>query len=305
VRRASHAGKWYSSDSKFLSDTLDGFEQNLLNLDTNPRGIIAPHAGFSYSGPTAGYAYNGLRLALEKLWHGTVVVLHPSHHIYLDGCAVSGASLIKTPVGDLEVDNALRSELLNTGEFSVMDQETDENEHSGEMQYPFIAKAFRNSHVDAKVLPIMVGQLSNSKENHFGRILSQFLGRSQIFSVISSDFCHWGKRFQFTPTTPPDHIKAPDYSVNEIYKYIEWMDRQGMDHIASQQPGAFAKYIKLYKNTICGRHPIAVYLSALVENKNAGQEIVEIDFVKYSQSGQVKTGRDSSVSYASAIVRKA
>lgn len=83
------------------------------------------------------------------------------------------------------------------------------------------------------------------------------------------------------------------------------MDRQGMDHIASQQPGAFAKYIKLYKNTICGRHPIAVYLSALVENKNAGQETVEIDFVKYSQSGQVKTGRDSSVSYASAIVRKA
>lgn len=87
-------------------------------------------------------------------------------------------------------------------------------------------------------------------------------------------------------------------------KKIEWMDHVGMDSIVSQEPGAFAKYIKLYKNTICGRHPIAVYLSALKENKESGVEQVQIHFVKYAQSSQVKYDHESSVSYASAVIRK-
>ncbi len=77
-----------------------------------------------------------------------------------------------------------------------------------------------------------------------------------------------------------------------------------MSNIESQIPGAFVKYIKIYKNTICGRHPIAVYLWAMESNKRSGLEKVEIKFVKYAQSSQVKTGRDSSVSYASAIAQK-
>jgi Predicted dioxygenase len=88
------------------------------------------------------------------------------------------------------------------------------------------------------------------------------------------------------------------------WKKIEWMDHVGMDSIASQEPGAFAKYIKLYKNTICGRHPIAVYLSALKESKESGVEQVQIHFVKYAQSSQVKYDHESSVSYASAVIRK-
>ena len=71
---------------------------------------------------------------------------------------------------------------------------------------------------------------------------------------------------------------------------IEWMDHLGMDHIASQEPGAFAKYIKQYKNTICGRHPIAVYMSALNENAKNESEKVRIDFVKYDQSSHAKQG---------------
>jgi AmmeMemoRadiSam system protein B len=85
---------------------------------------------------------------------------------------------------------------------------------------------------------------------------------------------------------------------------IKWMDHVGMDNIASQDPGAFAKYIKLYKNTICGRHPIAVYLCALKENQDAGREEADLSFVKYAQSSQVMLLDDSSVSYASAIIRR-
>ena len=239
IREAYHAGKWYKSDPTELNATLSEYltaaEMELNNSGESnmriPRGVIAPHAGFSYSGPTAAYAYNALGEAL-KTWCGTVVVLHPSHHLYLDGCAVSGATTIETPLGDLTIDESLRSELLNTGHFSVMDQETDQREHSGEMQYPYIAKMFLdcskgtgttggNKSSTRRILPIMVGGLSNSQENHFGQILATFLARENVFTVISSDFCHWGQRFGYNPTSPPDHIKAPS-SIKEIYQYVSF-----------------------------------------------------------------------------------
>lgn len=98
IRRAHHAGSWYQDDPHDLNETIETFLNgaNEEREDTAsyslgmPRGVIAPHAGYSYSGPTAGHAYIHLKEALIRGWEGTVVVLHPSHHIYLDGCAVSG-----------------------------------------------------------------------------------------------------------------------------------------------------------------------------------------------------------------------
>jgi AmmeMemoRadiSam system protein B len=229
-REAEHGGSWYQSDPDDLNKDLSGYLQKAeidqkISAKSPPiaRGIIAPHAGFSYSGPTAGYAYNGLKSALEKGWQGTVLVLHPSHHVYLEGCAISGATSLETPLGDLSVDDSLRSELLNTGEFTVMDKETDENEHSGEMQYPFIAKTFLDSAVEASnllVLPIMVGAISTAQEAHFGRVLSKFVARENVFTVISSDFCHWGARFGYTPTKPPGQIITS--GSKEIYEYVSF-----------------------------------------------------------------------------------
>jgi len=337
IRKAYHGGSWYESNPEELYDTLstylkdakeDPASANKFKSSPNPnisasrpppRGIISPHAGLAHSGSTAAYAYLGLDEFLKSSNSNspssdtdtiTVVVLHPSHHVYLDGCAISGASTIETPLCDLLVDESLRSELLTSSTgiftFTTMDQTTDEREHSGEMQFPYIAKMFMDCNRKPgkmKVLPIMVGALSTDKEKIFGKILSSYLARNEIFTIVSSDFCHWGKRFNYAPTVPPGEMKAPS-TISEIYEYIEWMDRLGMDEITSQEPGAFAKYIRLFKNTICGRHPIGVYLSALKENATAGKEEVDIMFVKYAQSSQVRSNHDSSVSYASAVIRR-
>lgn len=78
-----------------------------------------------------------------------------------------------------------------------------------------------------------------------------------------------------------------------------------MDLIAQnwQRPGAFAEYLRETRNTICGRHAIAVWLNALarafpLETRTA---VPTISFVKYAQSSAAKSTRDSSVSYASAV----
>ena len=210
----------------------------IKNMDTSwkgcssygiPRSIIAPHAGFSYSGPTAAYAYWGLQEALEEQESSTsrtVLVLHPSHHVYLNGCAVSGASMLETPIGNLTVDDDLRNDLIGTGHFSVMSKGDDEREHSGEMQYPFISKVYHNvmknlkesrnsnspRNLTLKVLPIMIGGISEKKEKQFGEILAPIFARPDVFTVISSDFCHWGERFGYTPTpstkNPPQKIHS-------------------------------------------------------------------------------------------------
>lgn len=311
IRRAHHSGSWYSSKANELNRSLEGFlskaSTEAHSHDGDLRGIIAPHAGYSYSGPTAAYAYRALSKAIEQGWRGTIVVLHPSHHVYLQNCAISNAHTIETPVGNLNVNSKLRDEMLSisTHGFSLMDQNIDEDEHSGEMQYPFIAKVLLDYQMlgqsQITILPVMVGSLTTKSEETYGKILAPLLSRDDIFTVISSDFCHWGSRFRYTPTTASGYSK----SGGEIHEFIEWLDRLGMDKISSQEPGAFARYIQEYSNTICGRHPIAVYLSALKYMTQDANQTYKIEFVKYAQSSKVKKTSDSSVSYASAVVIRA
>ena len=108
-----------------------------------------------------------------------------------------GASDVETPLGNIKVDSSLRNQLLSTDKFGVMDQKTDEEEHSGEMQYPYIVKVINDvKHmnggrgVNVKILPIMVGSVRTSTEEEFGRLLAPYLSDRGIFTVISSDFCH-------------------------------------------------------------------------------------------------------------------
>lgn len=302
-RRAHHAGSWYSSDQAVLDETLTSFlsqasSSSTLQETSQLKAVICPHAGYSYSGPTAAYSYKSLQEELERnpTMITTILVLHPSHHVYLDGCAISGAARLETPVGDLQVDEPLRNELLELGSsFSIMDQQVDEQEHSGEMQYPYIAKACGTSarRDKIKVLPIMVG--NTKKEEAYGKILAPIIARPNVICVISTDFMHWGSRFQYQPT--------PSSKSMQIYQYIQELDHQGMNLIELQEPGAFAKYLKETRNTICGRHPIGVWLQAVHANNKAKKEVLEISFVKYDQSSQVHSLRDSSVSYASATAR--
>lgn len=206
-----------------------------------------------------------------------------------------GASAIETPLGDLTIDADLRSRLLATKGFSTMNQDVDEDEHSGEMQYPFIAKIIKDADRSSiRVLAIMVGSIAKSTERSYGALLAPILEDSRVFTVISSDFCHWGQRFRYTPQPPQD-----DEEINEVYEYIERLDRKGMQQIELQRPGAFADYLKTYKNTICGRHPISVWLNAL-QNQSTQSSV---RFVEYAQSNKARTADDFSVSYASAVCR--
>jgi AmmeMemoRadiSam system protein B len=143
------------------------------------------------------------------------------------------------------------------------------------------------------------------------RALAKYLDDPSIFFAISSDFCHWGSRFDYTPYNK---------ELGPIHKYIEALDFEGIEvkalfglcppyahkfltHlptqlIQKQDPAQFHAYLKRTKNTICGRHPIAVLLNAI----EAAETAFEVKFTRYAQSEAITRADESSVSYASAVI---
>lgn len=307
-RRASHAGSWYDASPEKLRKSLSTWlsaasQHGSLGYasSVNPSlpgshpvySIIAPHAGYSYSGKAAAYAY----AAVDARRFTRVFVLGPSHHVYLaDRCAVSDAAVLETPLGDLPVDREVADGLLENADsgarFVRMSADMDAAEHSIEMHLPYIRHVFKD--VDVKVVPIVVGSLSEEKERSFGKVLSSWFGDGESFFVISSDFCHWGTRFRYTTI---------DRQSEFIWQSIERLDREGMNAIESGDHATFSSYQRRTENTVCGRHPIGVLMSALAYCSRHSGRVFTTRFVRYEQSSRCVSMCDSSVSYASALVQ--
>eukprot|EP01104_Vermistella_antarctica_P015940 TRINITY_DN5338_c0_g1_i2.p1 TRINITY_DN5338_c0_g1~~TRINITY_DN5338_c0_g1_i2.p1 ORF type:complete len:233 (-),score=31.54 TRINITY_DN5338_c0_g1_i2:56-754(-) len=198
--------------------------------------------------------------------------------------------LLPTPTNTcaqtLVIDSFSFHENQGGTQFRWMDQDMDEAEHSLELHLPFIHKCMGGK--PYTLVPIMVGSLNKDTRAHFAKLLAPYLDDHQNLFVVSSDFCHWGKRFDFTSHNADD---------GPIYKSIEAMDREGMGHIAQQDGTAFDKYLSTTHNTICGRSPIALLLKTI----SLCGKTYETKFVRYAQSSQCTSRRDSSVSYASAV----
>ncbi|XP_064599859.1 protein MEMO1-like [Liolophura sinensis] len=287
VRRMTHAGSWYTDNPSTLNHQLENWLSKAPVVQTPARAIIAPHAGYSYCGACGGHAYKQVDTSRIK----RVFILGPSHHARIPGCSLTTTDKYQTPLFDLPIDTEVNAELYATGAFDYMRLDVDEDEHSIEMHLPYVAKIMEGRQGSFKIVPILVGSLSTDKETSYGRILSNYLANPENFFVISSDFCHWGRRFHYT---------FYDRKYGEIWKSIKALDEMGMEIIERLDPVGFSKYLGQYQNTICGRHPIGVLLNAVdALRKNGNKDKFSLKFVKYAQSSQCCSMEDSSVSYAS------
>jgi AmmeMemoRadiSam system protein B len=252
------------------------------------KAIIAPHAGYRFSGPTAGFAYK----MIDPDAFDTIVLLGPSHKVWLESCAVSKCDLYQTPLGSITIDTQTINELKSTKLYSEMDVKVDENEHSLEMHLPFLYKVMsQKSNGIWKLIPIMVGQLDLDVEAKIAQSLQRLFNNPSVLFVISSDFCHWGSRFRFDPYE----------NDKPIHSFIEELDRKGMSLIEQLDHYQFSKYLKSTGNTICGRNPILLLLKIIEIAQKDGLKC-KMEFVEYQQSSRVTLPNDSSVSYASACL---
>ncbi|KAJ5076813.1 protein memo1 [Anaeramoeba ignava] len=279
IRKAKFAGSWYSNDPKTLKEQIS----NLLSkaerkIELPIKALICPHAGYKHSAPTAAQAWKNIDPKTQKIKR--VFILGPSHKKHLETCCISCMSAYETPFGTIKVDQKTITELSKYHEFFPLTEKVEQNEHSLELQLPFIVHVLGT---EVEIVPMMVGHLSEDEKQRCGEILSSYLKDENTLFVISSDFCHWGSRFHFTT--------LPDKSI-PIWQAIQKLDRMGMNAIESLNPKNFYDYLDKWGTTICGRNPISVLLNA-VDSKSQ-----EMKFVHYDQSSKVMTNSDSSVSYA-------
>ncbi|KAL0233244.1 hypothetical protein GEMRC1_011989 [Eukaryota sp. GEM-RC1] len=284
VRKATHSGTWYPSAPGDLAMQIASFHNNATARYPSSKAVIVPHAGYSYSGATAAYAYNCINFSGLD----TVVVIGPSHRSHINNVAVSPASEIETPLGNLTVHTTLAEKLIqdHPSYFSYISSAADQAEHSLEMQFPFIK--FYTTLVDEmandniKVLPLIVGDMSCSDCLQIGDILADLAHGPKTAFVISSDFCHFGSRFGFTSV--PSKGKA-------LHERIKDLDMEAVKAIQTMDTAAWQEYLQRTGNTVCGREPIRVMIAAL------SQLGLHFDLVHYEQSNAARDATDMSVSY--------
>ena len=284
VREASHAGSWYKDDPDELNKELDEYllkaEKKVLD-ETYLKAVIGPHAGIMYSGACAAWAYININPERYK----RVFILGGAHIYNLPGAWLSQCSKFATPFGDIRVDIKTTYELGELDGFKFFPKKIDEHEHWIELHLPYIKKIFKDH--DIGLVPIMFGELTYENEQYYGNILAPYLKDEDTLFIVSTDFWHWGKNYDFYP-----HDKTISEDINE---YVAYLDKQGMDKIEEQDAKGFVDYWNKTQNNIWGRHPIAVYLEAL---KNSGLDTTT-KFVNVDHTCKINSKKDSSVTYAS------
>ena len=184
VRLPVFAGSFYDADPSRLREQVLGFIDTAepVSLPGQLRGLVAPHAGYVYSGPIAGTAYKALQNERGNI--GRVLLLGPSHRVPFSGLALSHATQFRTPLGDLSEDQALRALVCDLPGVKVR-EDAHEEEHSLEVQLPFLQVALGG----VPFLPVVVGRVPPAMvRTVLGTCLDEF---SDLAIVVSSDLSHF------------------------------------------------------------------------------------------------------------------
>lgn len=182
VRPPAVAGTFYPADAAALRSYVDAV---LADVEPPagpvPKAVIAPHAGYVYSGPVAASAYGPLRAARGRV--ARVVLLGPAHRVGIDAIAAPSVDAFATPLGDVRVDAAGRDALVEAGLVVVRD-DVHAAEHSLEVQLPFLQVILG----DVAVLPLAVG---HAPAGRVADALDAVWGGDETLIVVSSDLSHY------------------------------------------------------------------------------------------------------------------
>jgi len=182
IRPTAVAGSFYPKDASQLNTMLDKYlALEAVDIDP-PKAIIAPHAGYIYSGQTAASIYSIVGKLKSQI--NRVVLLGPTHRVYVKGIALASNTHFATPLGNIPVDTAILSELENNYPYVQFLDAAHEQEHSLEVHLPFLQKILD----DFTLIPILVG---DAEPEQVAALLNELWGGDETLIVISSDLSHF------------------------------------------------------------------------------------------------------------------
>lgn len=182
IRPAAVAGLFYPDDAVALAREVSGYLDGVpVPAGLHPKALVAPHAGYVYSGPVAARAY-----ALLAPWRNRirrVVLLGPAHRVWVDGLALPGVDAFETPLGQVPLDQAAIASLTDLPQV-VTSQAAHAGEHALEVHLPFLQTT-----LDAfRLVPLVVGGASAEA---VAEVLDRLWGGEETLIVVSSDLSHF------------------------------------------------------------------------------------------------------------------
>lgn len=275
IRRPAVAGMFYPGTAVELIKTIAGMfaEAEKTPLANRPQALIAPHAGYTYSGKVAARAYK----LIEGEEYDTVVVVSPSHTVFFKGSSVYEGDGYETPIGVVEVDKKLARKLGSINPSAVYLSSmghatgTTRGEHALEVQLPFLQVVLGSKF---KLVPIVMGDQEEESILSLGEALASAFKGTNTLMIASTDLSHFYHEKQ---------ARKLDTAMREA---IESFDPQRV--IDTMQSG---------KGEACGAGPVAAVMLA---SKRLGAE--GITFLEYKTSGDVTGDFTEVVGYLSAAI---
>lgn len=276
IRKPSVAGSrgFYTSDPEDLKEQIKSFLSGAeLVVKAKPFGLIAPHAGYIYSGPVAGWAYR------QIVGHSyrRVIVIAPSHAEAIPFNSIMPKGKYETPLGLIEIDSEFASEIADQGYESIrlsnrghIDGNFPSREHSLEVQLPFLQHVLG----DFKLVPIIMGLSGWQAAHELGEAIAADLDENTLI-VASSDLSHF-------------------HSYDEANR----IDGNFIEHLNAFDAEGIAEGCYCRSLEACGGAPIAALMAA-----SASKGLKSIEILKHQNSGDIKGGsRQQVVGYLAAAI---
>lgn len=176
IRQAKFAGTFYPEEASVLKEMVDGFINESASVKLPEKGklkaIIVPHAGYIYSGIVAGAGFKLITNDQVPITKKAVVIIGPSHNEYFEGAVTDDSDFWENPLGKVKL-----------GKLDAFKKfgEAHKNEHSIEVQIPFLQRTLKNF----EIIPIMTGEAEPKL------LAEELLRLKDAFFVISSDLSHY------------------------------------------------------------------------------------------------------------------
>ena len=182
VRRPAVAGTFYPGSREELAETVRAcLDAAGAPAEAPPKAVVAPHAGYVYSGPVAGSAYT--RLAPLRGRVERVVLLGPAHRVACRGLAAPSCDAFATPLGDVPLDREALDRALALPQVETNDL-AHADEHSLEVHLPFLQTVLGAF----QLAPFVVGE---AKPGEVAEVLELLWGGPETLLVVSSDLSHY------------------------------------------------------------------------------------------------------------------
>jgi AmmeMemoRadiSam system protein B/AmmeMemoRadiSam system protein A len=270
VRLPAVAGTFYPGDPVTLAKVIDGYLAEAARLEPEPSILIAPHAGYVYSG---GVAAQSFKQALGREY-ARVIILGFNHSASygFDGAAIWPEGAWRTPLGDVSIDADFVQVLLNTSPVFSTDRSVHLDEHSLEVEVPFIQRVLPG----VPIVPISIGRPTLENTRAIADALTIGLAdHPKSLVVASTDLSHYPRY---------GDARRVDASSLQVVMSLDTLALEAWDE------EAMSKRTPNLHTTMCGKGPVLVAMMLAV-NLGAHQATL----IKYANSGDVLEGEQGRV----------